>query len=264
MSGDEEEVTPQRLVGLKECDNGMAASPFFAFFPPPPQHTHTHTYERRDAEIGAPVSSGRVPHPVGAHRARFSEELGARLLPVGSSTCFFRKQPGQRVPAARRRPQQLWFTERFWKAGFSGSILPLEEGRDSTSASLSEDKREEEPRFTSEQLKNDTPQKIIKNNQVLHVHPSKAAPLLLPQRKAPRGRGSGCSEPSAGFILRMPPSQGHFAPVCAGRKETPPPPPKKRGEREHPRPLSGPYRPLRGFASWRRGRFLAPQRDARL
>lgn len=120
MSRGNEEVTPQRLVGLKKCNNSTARLSYF------------YTYERRRAKISDPFPLGGLP-----------------IKPCS---------PGQVSPRARSPVAPHWkargyvfkisqgigsvqlVTERFWKAGFSGSILPLEEGRDSTSASLNEDK----------------------------------------------------------------------------------------------------------------------------
>lgn len=53
---------------------------------------------------------------------------------------MFSKAAKALSPCSSKVAAAAMVTERFWKAGFSGSILPLEEGRDSTSVSLNEDK----------------------------------------------------------------------------------------------------------------------------
>ena len=131
MSRDNEEVTPQRLVGLKECNNSTAKLSYF------------YTYKRRHAKISDLFPLGGFPVRL-CSPGQVSEELGAHLLPLGKLVAMFSKAAKALSPCSSKVAAAATVTERFWKAGFSGSILPLEEGRDSTSASLKEDKREEE------------------------------------------------------------------------------------------------------------------------
>lgn len=127
MSRDDEEITPQRLVGLKECNNGTAKLSYF------------YTYERRHAKISDPFPLGGFPirrcsPGPGFRRAR------SPVAPTGKLGAAFSKAAKAPSPCSSKVAAAAMVTERFWKAGFSGSILPLEEGRDSTSASLNEDK----------------------------------------------------------------------------------------------------------------------------
>jgi len=107
-----------------------------------PQLSYFYTYERRPAKISDPFSPGGFPVWQRAP-GQVSEELGALVLPRESSWLRFSKAAKALSPCSSTVAAAT-VTERFCKAGFSGSILLPEEGRDSTSASLNEDKREEE------------------------------------------------------------------------------------------------------------------------
>lgn len=86
-----------------------------------------------------PVSSCRVPRKA-MHTGPGFRRARSPLAPTGKLMATFSKAAKALSPCSSKVAAAAMVTERFWKAGFSGSILPLEEGRDSTSVSLNEDK----------------------------------------------------------------------------------------------------------------------------
>lgn len=107
-------VTRRRLVGSKECSKSVATLPLFTL--------------RRD---GTPRFRPRFPFvctPRGGFAPKRAQSLPA---PMGKA--------GATVPKGAEGAQSAPLAA--WRAGFSGGILPLEEGRDSTSASRGQRKR---------------------------------------------------------------------------------------------------------------------------